>query len=189
MDDSANVVQQVLSAAAEENGEFELPLKEERIKSMRAALVERRHLVDEAALSCLFAYMNKASQDQLDGMVSIFQTMLQQWAAIELLEAKPSNAVLLKMLDGGAEEWDAILSSGVTKQEDKDDLLTAVQQCVEKVRPCTANKPSIVKRHKSGRTARQTKSFCMHACCATRLCCRRRPAPTVSACRQNFCVK
>lgn len=137
MDDSANVVQQVLSAAAEENGEFELPLKEERIKSMRAALVERRHLVDEAALSCLFAYMNKASQDQLDGMVSIFQTMLQQWAAIELLEAKPSNAVLLKMLDGGAEEWDAILSSGVTKQEDKDDLLTAVQQCVEKVRPCS----------------------------------------------------
>ena len=29
--------------------------------------------VDEAVLSCLFAYMKKAGEDGLDGMVSIFQ--------------------------------------------------------------------------------------------------------------------
>ena len=45
MDDSADVVQQVLAAAAEPNGEFELPLKPHRIQAMRAALVERRQLV------------------------------------------------------------------------------------------------------------------------------------------------
>lgn len=49
MDDSADVVQQVLAAAAEENGEFELPLKAERIEAMRAALVERRQLVGRLA--------------------------------------------------------------------------------------------------------------------------------------------
>ena len=45
MDDSADVVQQVLAAAAEDSGEFDLPLSAERIKAMRAALVERRQLV------------------------------------------------------------------------------------------------------------------------------------------------
>ena len=45
MDDSADVVQKVLAAAAEDNGEFELPLKPERVQAMRAALIERRQLV------------------------------------------------------------------------------------------------------------------------------------------------
>jgi hypothetical protein len=29
--------------------------------------------VDEGVLSCVFAYMKKAGEDRLDGMVSIFQ--------------------------------------------------------------------------------------------------------------------
>jgi len=45
MDDSADVVQKVLAAAAEGNGEFELPLKPARVAAMRAALMERRELV------------------------------------------------------------------------------------------------------------------------------------------------
>ena len=36
MDDSADVVQKVLAAAAEGNGEFELPLKPARVAAMRA---------------------------------------------------------------------------------------------------------------------------------------------------------
>ena len=55
MDDSADVVQQVLAAAAEENGEFELPLKVERVEAMRAALVERRQLVCRLSLLYLAA--------------------------------------------------------------------------------------------------------------------------------------
>ena len=89
--------------------------------------------MDEAVLSCLFAYMKKAGEDGLDGMVSLFQTMLQEWAAIELMEAKPGNAVLEKMLNEGAGNWDAILKGALTSQEDKDALLSAVQSCVEKV--------------------------------------------------------
>jgi len=133
LDDSAEVVQQVLAAAAEEDGEFQLPLKPERIASMRAALLHRRLLVDEGVLSCLFAYMNKANEDELDGMVSIFQTMLQQWAAIELLEAKPQNAVLEEMLKDDPALWNAILAKSIKEEGDKEDLLTAVQACVEKV--------------------------------------------------------
>lgn len=89
--------------------------------------------VDEAVLSCLFAYMKKAGEDGLDGMVSIFQTMLQEWAAIELMEAKPGNDVLEKMLQEGADNWNGILKDALTSQEEKDALLSAVQSCVEKV--------------------------------------------------------
>ena len=35
--------------------------------------------------------------------------MLQQWAAIELLEAKPGNAILEKLLDQEADQWPAVL--------------------------------------------------------------------------------
>jgi len=45
MDESADVVQQVLAAAAEEDGQFELPLQLARVQAMREALLERRHLV------------------------------------------------------------------------------------------------------------------------------------------------
>ena len=38
------------------------------------------------------------------------QTMLQQWAAIELLEAKPQNAVLEEMLKDDPALWNAILA-------------------------------------------------------------------------------
>ena len=50
MDDSADVVQKVLAAAAEGNGEFELPLKPARVAAMRAALMERRELVSSPPL-------------------------------------------------------------------------------------------------------------------------------------------
>lgn len=52
MDDSADVVQKVLAAAAEDNGEFELPLKPERVQAMRAALMERRELVVAPPPAC-----------------------------------------------------------------------------------------------------------------------------------------
>lgn len=133
MDDSADVVQKVLAAAAEDNGEFELPLKPERVQAMRAALIERRQLVDEGVLSCIFAYMKKAGEDGLDGMVSIFQTLLQQWAAIELLEAKPGNAILEKLLDQEADQWPAVLQEACMGKDESDALLSAVQACVEKV--------------------------------------------------------
>jgi len=133
MDESADVVQQVLAAAAEEDGQFELPLQLARVQAMREALLERRHLVDEGVLSCLFAYMKKAGEDELDGMVSIFQTMLQQWASIEVLEAKPGNAILERMLLQAPDNWPLILKEGVSSDDDKDALLTCVQSCVEKV--------------------------------------------------------
>ena len=37
------------------------------------------------------------------------QTLLQQWAAIELLEAKPGNAILETLLREDADQWAAVL--------------------------------------------------------------------------------
>jgi len=57
-----------------------LPSQEERASSLFAPRVGSDNWllqqVDEGVLSCLFAYMKKAGEDELDGMVSIFQVAL-----------------------------------------------------------------------------------------------------------------
>ena len=65
--DSAEVLQEILVAAADERGEWHLPLEPERVASMRAALDARADRIDEALLSNAFAWMRKATDDKHDG--------------------------------------------------------------------------------------------------------------------------
>jgi len=44
-----------------------------------------------------------------NGRRSGAQTLLQQWAALELLESKPSNVILQKLLQQEADTWQAVL--------------------------------------------------------------------------------
>lgn len=44
-----------------------------------------------------------------DGRHSGAQTLLQQWAALELLESKPGNVILQKLLQQEADTWQAVL--------------------------------------------------------------------------------
>lgn len=82
LSNSAAVLQDILKAAAdEETGEWTVPLPPNKLKAMEAAMEERAEHLDEALLSNCFAWMRKASDDNLDGMVSILQKVLQLYAA------------------------------------------------------------------------------------------------------------
>jgi hypothetical protein len=51
------------------------------------AMLERQDSLDEALLSTCFAYIKKASDDGLDGLVTVLQTILQLYAAQALAQA------------------------------------------------------------------------------------------------------
>lgn len=93
--DSAGVLQEILLAAADERtGEWSLPLSPEALAGMRAAMEARADQLDEALLSNCFAWMRKASDDKLDGMVAILQKVLQLYAARALSAGKQSGAAV-----------------------------------------------------------------------------------------------
>ena len=73
-------------------------------------------------------------QDGLDGMVVIFQKLLQLWAAEELVAAGAGNAVLERLLLVDEEEWSGILAAAIEAGEtDAEAMQAAVQGCVERV--------------------------------------------------------
>lgn len=110
LDEASEVVQDILKKAAEENGEFALPLKAERLAEMRAEVRKNADSLDEGVISTIFAYMKKANEDGLDGMVLIFQKVLQLYASEELLASKPGDKVLEELLAADSDAWDGILA-------------------------------------------------------------------------------
>ena len=94
LSDSAVILQEIVIAAAdEETGEWQVPLSSEKVEAMQKAMEERLEHLDEALLSNCFAWMRKASEDNLDGMVSILQKVLQLYAARALVQSEqPSGA-------------------------------------------------------------------------------------------------
>jgi energy-converting hydrogenase A subunit M len=133
LDEASEVVQDILKKAAEENGEFALPLKAERLAEMRAEVRKNADSLDEGVISTIFAYMKKANEDGLDGMVLIFQKVLQLYASEELLASKPGDKVLEELLAADSDAWDGILARAMGGETDKDTLLGSVQRSVEKV--------------------------------------------------------
>jgi predicted transcriptional regulator len=70
LDERAKEVQNVVTAAAEPDGEFLVPLSAERIQSMQDEVAKLDPaIIDEGFLSTVDAWMNKSHQDGLDGMV------------------------------------------------------------------------------------------------------------------------
>lgn len=70
LDERAKEVQNVVTAAAETNGEFLVPLSVERIQAMQDEVAKLDpSILDEGFLSTVDAWMNKSHQDGLDGMV------------------------------------------------------------------------------------------------------------------------
>ena len=134
MDGAASLVQSIVATAAESNGEFVLPLTAERVTAMRSEIAKQREQIDEGILSTVFAYMKKANEDGLNGMVIIFQKMLQLWAAEELVSAGVNNAVLERLLRADADEWDALIQQATQAGEiDLEVMQAAVQSSVERV--------------------------------------------------------
>ncbi len=134
MDGAASLVQSIVATAAEANGEFAVPLSAERVAAMRSEIVKQKEQIDEGILSTVFAYMKKANEDGLNGMVVIFQKLLQLWAAEELITAGINNPVLERLLRADADEWDNLIKQATQAGEiDLEVMQAAVQSCVERV--------------------------------------------------------
>ena len=73
----------------------------------------------QALLSNAFAWMRKASEDSLDGMVALLQKVLQLYAARTLTvkgtlpDGDDAEAALERLIAAQEEDWDALL-----RQED-----------------------------------------------------------------------
>ena len=118
MASSSEILTALVSAAADEGtGAFVLPLRADRVASVRSVLESSS--VDEAVLSHAYAWMRKASDDKLDGMVSVLQSVLQLWAGRELARspvpaggesAAAGEALLAALLAQPESGWDAVLA-------------------------------------------------------------------------------
>lgn len=119
MEESSQVLQDILVAAADERGEWVVPLSKSSMDAMNKAMDENVDKVDEAVLSNAFAWMRKASDDKLDGMVVLLQKVLQLYAAKQLKSegTLAEDQVLNKLLDAREEEWNAVLNEAVANGE------------------------------------------------------------------------
>lgn len=90
LDERAKDVERVVKAASEpESGEFLVPLSRERVDAMRGVVEELETAdLNEGFLSTVDAWMNKAHQDGMDGMVTIMQTALQIYAGTVISRAR-----------------------------------------------------------------------------------------------------
>jgi len=109
---SSQILEQILIAGADEDtGEWDVPLPAEKVAAMRDVMQSNYGSLDEALLSSCFAWMKKASDDKLDGMVYILQTVLQLYASMELGQEDGSiSKPLLQVLKAPESEWESILT-------------------------------------------------------------------------------
>ena len=109
---SSEVLEQILIAAADEDtGEWQVPLPADKVEAMRAVMKGQADQIDEAVLSSCFAWIKKASDDKLDGMVYILQTVLQIYASLALAgdESKNDSTELVKVLQAQETEWEKLI--------------------------------------------------------------------------------
>lgn len=105
MDADASMVQHLLQTLATEQGEFELPVPPERINVLRTSIRERISSLDEGFVGTVKAYMRKASDDGLEGMVDVLRILLQVFAAERL------RALVAVQLVGGDAPQSAIAAA------------------------------------------------------------------------------
>lgn len=80
----APLLQRILTAAADDNGEWYLPLTKEQVQKVRDELQNNSSSLDETLLSNAFAYIRKCTEDSFDSMVLLLQKFLQLYAARQL---------------------------------------------------------------------------------------------------------
>jgi hypothetical protein len=120
MDADADAVQSLLRKMALENGEFELPVPDAQLAALRGAIREKQQALDEGFVATAKAYMKKASDDGLEGMVDVMRVLLQVFAAERLRSLSASSsaeagegvqATLDALLDARPEEWASVLEA------------------------------------------------------------------------------
>jgi len=93
LDKDAEVVQDLMRTAADENGEFSVPIPPAQLAAVRSAVQEKLGVLDDAFVGTLEAYMKKANDDGLEGLVEVLRALLQVYATERMM----------KMLEGGTD--------------------------------------------------------------------------------------
>jgi len=107
MDDASALLQEVVTACAEPDGEFLVPLSDERFEALQKAVWTRMEAgeLGEVALSTVDAWAKKAQDDNLEGMVTILRKVLQLYASRVLrFDAGLAAAQLAEMMPPDAAE-------------------------------------------------------------------------------------
>lgn len=139
--DSAIVLQDILRAAADEvTGEWTVPLPPEKVAAMKAVMDQQSDKIDEALLSNCFAWMRKASDDKLDGMVEILRKVLQLYAAravsasVSQQELSKEDSILADILKEDEGAWAILLRKKAQAGEISEvSFLEALQRKMESV--------------------------------------------------------
>jgi hypothetical protein len=145
VDKSSEALQAILKAAAEDDGEFLVPLSLAKSAALRGAMLERSGQLDEPFLATVNAYVRKSEETGLTGMVPILQAVLQQYASITLMEDKSitmategatTPRLLDKLLATPPAAWEAVVAYELGRVGSvlaKDDLNAEIQGRVESV--------------------------------------------------------
>lgn len=117
-------VQTLMKTCASASGEFDLPVPAERIGDLRALMREQVGLLDEGFVGTVKAYMKKADNDGLDGLVEVLRLVLQTFAAEKLITLLPQSSedpgitqLLTQTLEAPPSEWEAVLRTALTSEE------------------------------------------------------------------------
>ncbi|KAK9809392.1 hypothetical protein WJX73_001610 [Symbiochloris irregularis] len=136
MTDSASVLQEIVRAAADERGEWHLPLTAQQRAAMQQAMEDRSEHLDEALLSNAYAWMRKASDDGLEGVVGLIQKVLQVYAALALKVNSPdkSEVALNEVLAADEGSWSTELQERKVRGDlDEAAFMAAIRRRMERV--------------------------------------------------------
>lgn len=117
LEDSSKVLQDILAAAADDRGEWYLPLTTIQVAALRAAMERHKDRLDEALLSNAFAWIRKCNDDGLDGMVTLLQKVLQLYAARVLKgpEETGVEGVMNQIIAAEEKEWAGLISGAASE--------------------------------------------------------------------------
>lgn len=88
VDTATELLQAILASAAEDDGEFLVPLSDSKKASLRSSVLSNLGSLDESFIATVNAWVRKSQDDGLEGMVDILRGVLQQFASVSLMEDK-----------------------------------------------------------------------------------------------------
>lgn len=113
---SGRVLQEILVAAADEQGEWYLPLTGDQVAAMRRVMDANEEALNEALLSNAFSWIRKCHEDRFDSMAKLIQKVLQLYAARNVRVATGGDAshseaaaAFNAVVDADEEQWEALL--------------------------------------------------------------------------------
>lgn len=122
--ESAQVLQGILKAAADERGEWHWPLSAASTSTLQRAVDERFKSMDEALLSNAYAWMRRCKEDGLTEVYLVLQQILQLFAAKSLVDssgngdrADRADASLDAVISSAPQSWEQVLQEHISQKQ------------------------------------------------------------------------